>query len=126
MFLIESQLFVIIGEWPALKVFSLDYFAKLYDGIPGAYQSVEDECQFLPFKTDFLSLRDALEAGSHSKREPWYIGWYVYKCVYSVFCWWINVIVPLFKYNKDHTDFYGLIEQEQLPSESTGHTAILL
>lgn len=66
-------------KWPALKTFSYEFFAELYDSIAGAYQSVEDECQFLPFKTNFLSLQEAFhmntERAQLKSAQPWYIGW---------------------------------------------------
>lgn len=69
-----------IEKWPALKTFSYEFFADLYDSTAGAYQSVEDECQFLPFKTNFLSLQQAFHMNTERAKlrsgQPWYIGWY--------------------------------------------------
>ncbi|KAG8322168.1 hypothetical protein J6590_028239 [Homalodisca vitripennis] len=67
-------------HWPAAKSFSFSFFKSLFENIDGAYESTEEDCQFLTFKTDFLSLRDVfampqsrvtLQEGESS----WYIGW---------------------------------------------------
>lgn len=68
------------AHWPAMKTFSYDFFKELYEATEGAYQSVEDECQLLTFKTEFLSLKDVFSM-SRSRvlnldgEQPWYIGW---------------------------------------------------
>ncbi|XP_052133031.1 uncharacterized protein LOC127752255 [Frankliniella occidentalis] len=68
------------ADWPAIRTFSYDYFKKLYESTEGAYESVEDECQLLTFKTEFLSLKDVFSM-SRSRvlnldgEQPWYIGW---------------------------------------------------
>lgn len=67
-------------HWPAAKSFTFGFFKSMFDNITGSYESTEEDCQFLTFKTDFLSLRDVfsmsqsrvdLEEGENS----WYIGW---------------------------------------------------
>jgi len=38
----------------------------------------EDECQFFPYRTEFISLEQALNMSkerSEWKAEPWYFGW---------------------------------------------------
>ncbi|KYN32241.1 hypothetical protein ALC56_13619 [Trachymyrmex septentrionalis] len=67
-------------NWPAHKEFTLDFFRNLYERIEGAYESVEEECQFLHFKSNFANLREvfAMSEGRASHREgedPWYVGW---------------------------------------------------
>ena len=70
-------------HWSALKTFNFDFFRKIYSSTPFAYESVEEECQFFPFKTDFNRLSEVFQmpkervwmSGPESK--PWYIGWYV-------------------------------------------------
>ncbi|KAG1669287.1 F-box protein [Nymphon striatum] len=68
-------------KWSALQTFSVDFFHKIYEDTPGAYESVEEECQFFPFKTKFLNLREALNMPPSrasllsDKEESWYIGW---------------------------------------------------
>ncbi|KAJ1522813.1 hypothetical protein ONE63_001966 [Megalurothrips usitatus] len=66
--------------WPAMHTFSYDFFKRIYEATEGAYESVEDECQLLTFKTEFLSLKDVFSM-SRSRvlnldgELPWYIGW---------------------------------------------------
>lgn len=68
------------AHWPAMKVFNFNYFKKLFESVEGSYESVEEECQFLTFKTEFLSLKDVFNM-SRGRLEnavgekPWYIGW---------------------------------------------------
>ncbi|XP_034240648.1 uncharacterized protein LOC117644946 [Thrips palmi] len=68
------------AQWPAMRTFSYDYFKQLYKSTEGAYESVEDECQLLTFKTEFLSLKEVFSM-SRSRvlnldgEHPWYIGW---------------------------------------------------
>lgn len=68
-------------NWTALNVFSYDFFKQLYNEIPGAYQSVEEECQFFPFKTEFLQLDDVFKMPESRAKmlspdeKTWYIGW---------------------------------------------------
>lgn len=68
-------------HWSALKRFNFEFFKKIYTEIPDAYQSVEEECQFFPFKTKFLRL-DQVFSMTQSEMNmtdpngtPWYIGW---------------------------------------------------
>ncbi|RZF39595.1 hypothetical protein LSTR_LSTR001116 [Laodelphax striatellus] len=68
------------SHWPAKQLFSYNYFKDIFENIDGSYENIEEDCQFLTFKTDFLSLRDVF---SMSRRRllnwkgerPWYIGW---------------------------------------------------
>lgn len=67
-------------DWSALDVFSFEFFKNLYSTTPGAFETVEDECQFFPFRTTFLSLYEVLNmprerANMTSNAETWYIGW---------------------------------------------------
>jgi hypothetical protein len=62
-----------------MENFSFEFLVRLYDesGLE-AYKSVEEECQFLPFKTNFQSLHEALHMNisrHHQPEEQWYIGW---------------------------------------------------
>ncbi|XP_064094524.1 uncharacterized protein LOC135206941 [Macrobrachium nipponense] len=68
------------AHWPALEKFSLAFFRSVYDSIDGSYEAVSEECQFLPFRSEFVDLREAL--GMHPARaarmpgtDPWYFGW---------------------------------------------------
>lgn len=63
----------------AAHVFSLEFFRTLYEEIEGSYESVQEECQFLHFKSDFSSIKEVFEmsAGRRENREggSWYVGW---------------------------------------------------
>lgn len=68
------------SDWPAFKYFNFTFFKNLYDQTEGAYKSVDDECQFLHFKSDFISLRDVFSMDTaRINNEPgtksWYVGW---------------------------------------------------
>lgn len=67
-------------DWPARDHFTLQFFRELYERTEGAYESVEEECQFLHFKSDFANLREVFamseRRASHSDGESaWYVGW---------------------------------------------------
>ena len=68
------------SHWPAANVFDLKFFRNLYESIDGAYESVEEECQFLHFKSNFAELRQVLEmnegrALNRDGEDSWYVGW---------------------------------------------------
>lgn len=70
------------GHWPAMKVFSYSFFRDLFESTPGSYESIDEECQFLNFKTDLYSLKQVFSMSQKRVRNadgerPWYIGWYV-------------------------------------------------
>lgn len=79
----DSKPIVIKGaflHWPAMHIFSLEYFQELYNKTEGSIKSVDEECQFLHFKSDFISLRDVLlMSKERSINDPgeksWYVGW---------------------------------------------------
>lgn len=67
-------------HWPAMKKFSWQYFKELYASIDESYKSVDEECQFLHFKSDFISILDVfLMSDSRVENLPgqksWYVGW---------------------------------------------------
>ncbi|KAK5642381.1 hypothetical protein RI129_008548 [Pyrocoelia pectoralis] len=67
-------------HWPAVTVFSFKFFKNLYDSIDNAYRSVDEDCQFLHFRSNFISLRDVFamsEARSNNSpgETSWYVGW---------------------------------------------------
>lgn len=67
-------------HWPAMKYFDFTFFKKLYESIEDSYKSVDEECQFLHFKSDFISLRDvfAMEEArikNYPGQKSWYVGW---------------------------------------------------
>ncbi|KAF5306007.1 hypothetical protein FQR65_LT07500 [Abscondita terminalis] len=66
-------------DWLAAKMFSFEFFKKLYDSIREDDYS-ETDCQFFPYKTEFKSLKEALNMTIERSRLepgtlPWYIGW---------------------------------------------------
>ncbi|XP_057329113.1 uncharacterized protein LOC130669959, partial [Microplitis mediator] len=66
--------------WKASKVFDLEFFKNIYENIDGAYESIEDECQFLHFKSNFSLLKQVLtmskqRASNYLNENPWYVGW---------------------------------------------------
>lgn len=68
------------GDWLAMSTFSYDFLKKLYTEKEGAFNSVDQQCQFFPYKTDFSTLRDAFNmsdarANFSEGEAPWYIGW---------------------------------------------------
>lgn len=69
-----------LRHWPAMTVFDFKFFKSLYDNIDDAYRSVDEECQFLHFKSNFISLRDVfMMSEARVNNEPgessWYVGW---------------------------------------------------
>lgn len=67
-------------DWSALRVFSFDYFKRLYVDTPGAIASIDRECQFFPYQTEFASMADVFNMSSERQGlEPgqprWYVGW---------------------------------------------------
>ncbi|KAK7111199.1 hypothetical protein V1264_010873 [Littorina saxatilis] len=69
-----------ILDWPAMNTFNFTFFRNLYKKTKGALQIIEDDCQFFPYNTEFLTLADALNmsddrAAFKPGEEPWYIGW---------------------------------------------------
>lgn len=67
-------------DWPARHEFTLQFFRDLYERTDGAYESVEEECQFLHFKSDFANLREVFamserRALHRDGENAWYVGW---------------------------------------------------
>lgn len=68
-------------DWTrARDAYTLEFFRNLYERIEGAYESVEEECQFLRFKSDFANLREVFamseaRALHREGEDPWYVGW---------------------------------------------------
>lgn len=67
-------------HWPAINYFDFNFFKNLYDSIENSYQSVDEECQFLHFKSNFISIKDVFEMSTaRVNNEPdeksWYVGW---------------------------------------------------
>lgn len=69
-----------INHWRARKKFTFNMFKKFYEETSGSYESVDEGCQFLNFKTDLFSLKEVFEmsnARAHNEpgEAPWYVGW---------------------------------------------------
>ncbi|GAB6020399.1 hypothetical protein CHUAL_003101 [Chamberlinius hualienensis] len=67
-------------NWLATKTFSFDFFKQIYTNVDGAFNSVEEECQFFPFRTEFTSLREVFEMSNDRAKglgseKTWYVGW---------------------------------------------------
>lgn len=68
------------SDWQAMTSFSFLFFKELYNDIDGALESVEEECQFFPYKTSFTTLAEVFNmsdarATFQPGEVPWYIGW---------------------------------------------------
>lgn len=68
------------SHWPAKQKFNFFFFKNIFDNIEGSYETIEEECQFLTFKTKFLSLKDVFlmplsRVLNLNGEPPWYIGW---------------------------------------------------
>ncbi|XP_074644943.1 bifunctional arginine demethylase and lysyl-hydroxylase JMJD6-like [Tubulanus polymorphus] len=69
-------------NWTAPKIFSFEYFKKLYKDQPTALAEHAEKsgCQFFPYKTEFEVLEDVFDMGEARAlmtdgSKPWYIGW---------------------------------------------------
>ena len=65
-------------QWEARNVFSFEFFKSLYTEQDGAFQYVEEQCQFFPYNTDFRTLQDVFSMSkemSELKQGKWYVGW---------------------------------------------------
>lgn len=78
-----------VSHWKAMHTFDYDMFKHLYEHTSGAYESVEEGCQFLHFKSDLFSLREVFamtqeRARNDEGEDPWYVGWYVLFYIYLI------------------------------------------
>lgn len=65
------------AHWPAREQLTFQFLKKLYSRNPDVLKTFNDECQFLPFKSNFASLKDFLdmpEKQVHSGDPSWYVG----------------------------------------------------
>ena len=65
-------------NWSAIDRFNFTFFKELFDKNKDAYRVNEEECQFFPYRTEFISLEEAMNMSkerSEWKAEPWYFGW---------------------------------------------------
>lgn len=102
-------------HWPAIRHFDFYFFKKLYDSVQDSYKSVDEECQFLHFRSNFISLRDVFAMDSarienKPGQKSWYVGWYVILVV---------IITALFFLTEN-------VLQGQLPSSYTGKNETVL
>lgn len=67
-----------VSEWPAIKVFSYDYFKSLYLKSPGSLEEDNDSGQFFAYSSNIRDLKDLFSLPSDvatMEAEKWYIGW---------------------------------------------------
>lgn len=69
-----------IKSWRATKEFNYKMFKRLYEETGGSYESLDDGCQFLNFKTDLFSLKEVFNmpeerVKNEPGQKPWYVGW---------------------------------------------------
>jgi len=67
-------------NWTAMHLYNFTYFKNLYTTNKDGLRSVEEDCQFFPYNTEFFSLREVFRmsearATFQPGEEPWYIGW---------------------------------------------------
>lgn len=67
-------------NWTALTTFNFNYLRDLYQETEGALDAVQNDCQFFPYKSDFLTLAQVFEMSeARSRIDPgekqWYVGW---------------------------------------------------
>lgn len=67
-------------KWSAMTNFSFQYFKTLYTETDGALASVDEECQFFRYNTDFDNLTEVFNmsyerANFTDGEKSWYIGW---------------------------------------------------
>jgi hypothetical protein len=66
------------NSWSALSHFSFNFFKNIYPKNSPVLQSVDRDCQFFPYRTDFESLGEVFnmsESMAKMEGDPWYIGW---------------------------------------------------
>ncbi|XP_045211104.2 uncharacterized protein LOC123562541 [Mercenaria mercenaria] len=68
------------NTWSAMTQFNFQFFKDLYFRTEDALRTVDEECQFFPYNTDFLTLSDVFNmsdarANFVDGEMPWYIGW---------------------------------------------------
>ena len=79
-----SKPILVVGAalgWPALEVYSYDYFKSLYLNTPGALDDDMIQGQFFSYSSSIRDLKELFELPSEvaaMAEERWYIGWWVY------------------------------------------------
>ncbi|XP_039755396.1 uncharacterized protein LOC120630284 isoform X1 [Pararge aegeria] len=69
-----------ISHWRAITDINFSMLKKLYESTAGSYESLEEGCQFLNFKTNLFTLKEVFEmpaarVKNERGQEPWYVGW---------------------------------------------------
>lgn len=76
-----SQPILVVGaasDWPAMNVFSYDYFKGLYQQSPEAVESDMESGQFFSYSSNIQNLKELFDLSSERvsmSTEKWYIGW---------------------------------------------------
>ena len=68
------------SNWTAMSHFNFSFFRQLYKKVKGSLNTIEEDCQFFGYETEFVSLAEALnmsdDRAAYKPGElPWYIGW---------------------------------------------------
>lgn len=68
------------AHWPAMHLLNFTYLKSLYNSVPGAIDYVHEECQFLHFKSNFVTLHDVFamseaRVNNTNGEDAWYVGW---------------------------------------------------
>ena len=72
---------VVVGaasRWPAIEVFSYDYFKKLYQNYPESVEADMNTGQFFSYSSNIRNLKELFEIPHNQlsvENERWYIGW---------------------------------------------------
>lgn len=76
-----SRPILVVGAasgWPAMEVFSYNYFKDLYQQSPEAIDSDTEKGQFFSYSSNIRNLKELFELSSEGvsmATEKWYIGW---------------------------------------------------
>lgn len=76
-----------VKHWRATRELNFYIFKRLYEETLGSYESLEEGCQFLNFKTNIFTLKQVFEmsdarVNNDPGQEPWYVGWLVFETNY--------------------------------------------
>ena len=66
------------SDWPAINLFSYDYFKKLYSEKPDSIENDVQEGQFFAYSSGIRSLNEFMLISSEVaalQKQKWYIGW---------------------------------------------------
>ena len=83
-----SRPIVVVGaalNWSAVEVFSYEYFRRIYQRFPDA---IDSDGQFFSYSSNIQNLKELFELSSERATmtsERWYIGWYVFYSLCSLF-----------------------------------------